>query len=73
MTRKLLKALVPVGLFALAFGVYVGSPSEIRVEAQNRGSDAPWQSALVSMRLVQGRVQRVFLPIVVRVAIEGPP
>jgi hypothetical protein len=38
MARKLLNALVPVGLFAPAFSVYIGSPVAIRRGSRQAGA-----------------------------------
>jgi hypothetical protein len=48
-------------------------PGEIRIEARINGGDAPWQSVLVPVNLVEGPVRRVFLPIAASPDNEGPP
>jgi hypothetical protein len=46
---------------------------EIRIEARISDSGALWHSARVPLELVQGPVQRVFLPVVGGATIEGSP
>jgi hypothetical protein len=50
-----------------------GSLPGIRIAARLSGSSAPWQTAVVSVNLVQGTVHRVYLPVAAGVAVEASP
>ena len=51
----------------------IGSPLGIRIVARLSGSSESWQTVAVPVNLVEGTVQRIFLPVVPSVAVEASP